>query len=294
MTSVSRDLASSAASGQVAVRSARSSRRPVDKLLVLAGVICALLMCLAVFGSLLAPYPADQTDILAASQGPSAEHLLGTDSLGRDILTRALVGARLSFAGPLLVVLGCVVLGTALALFAAWNGGWVDRALNRVLNVMFAVPGILVAVLASAVFGAGFWAPVIALALVYTPYAARVIRSAAVRERNMPYIEGLQLAGISSVSINLRHILRNIWPLILAQSTIAFGTALADFAAVSFIGLGIQPPAAEWGLMVADGRSEMLDGAFQQSLVAGLCIVLTVVSFNVLGDRLTARFGATR
>jgi peptide/nickel transport system permease protein len=159
---------------------------------------------------------------------------------------------------------------------------------------MFAVPGILVAVIASAVFGAGFWAPVVALALVYTPYAARVIRSAAVRERRMPYVEGLQLAGLSPVSINLRHILRNIWPLILAQATIAFGTALADFAAVSFIGLGVQPPAPEWGVMVADGRSEILDGAFQQSLVAGLCIVVTVVSFNLLGDRLSARFGGAR
>jgi peptide/nickel transport system permease protein len=110
----------------------------------------------------------------------------------------------------------------------------------------------------------------------------------------MPYVEGLQLAGLSPVSINLRHILRNIWPLILAQATIAFGTALADFAAVSFIGLGVQPPAPEWGVMVADGRSEILDGAFQQSLVAGLCIVVTVVSFNLLGDRLSARFGGAR
>lgn len=284
----------SAASEPIGHSSARAMRGRIDSWLVISGAMCAVLTALAAFGSVLAPYPVGQTDILAASQGPSAEHLLGTDSLGRDILSRALIGARLSFAGPLVVVFGCVVLGTALALFAAWHGGRIDRALNRFLNVMFAVPGILVAVLAAAVFGAGFWAPVTALALVYTPYAARVIRSAAVRERTMPYVEGLQLAGISSVSINLRHILRNVWPLILAQSTIAFGTALADFAAVSFIGLGVQPPAAEWGVMVADGRSEILDGAFQQSLVAGLCIVLTVVSFNVLGDRLTARFGATK
>jgi len=269
-------------------------RWPSDKLLVASACACMLLIGLAAFGPLLAPYDPDATDVLAASRGPGADHWLGTDSLGRDILSRALTGGALSFAGPLLIVLGSVVLGTAMAIFAAWHGGWVDKTANRLLNVMFAVPGILVAVIASAVFGAGFWAPVLALTLVYVPYAARIVRSAAIRERNQPYVEGLQLAGVSSLGINVKHVLRNVWPLIVAQSTIGFGTALADFAAVSFIGLGVQPPAAEWGVMVADGRAEMLDGAPQQSLVAGLCIVLTVVSFNLLGDRLTARFGEAR
>jgi peptide/nickel transport system permease protein len=149
-------------------------------------------------------------------------------------------------------------------------------------------------VLASAVFGAGFWAPVIALTIVYVPYYARVVRSAAVRECAMPYIEGLHLAGLSSWRISTRHILRNVSPMVLAQGTIAFGSALVDFAAVSFIGLGVQPPTSEWGLMVADGRAEILNGAPQQSLTAGACIVVTVVAFNVLGDRLSARTGAQR
>jgi len=269
-------------------------RRRTDTLLLVSGCCCLLLFAVALLGAWLAPYDPDTTDVLAASQGPSVDHWLGTDSLGRDILSRAMVGASLSFAGPLLIVLSSVVLGTALAILAAWYGGWIDQTLNRLLNVVFAVPGILVAVIASAVFGAGFWAPVIALTLVYVPYTARIVRSAAVKERNMPYVEGLQLAGVSPLSVNLKHVLRNVWPLIVAQATIGIGAALADFAAVSFIGLGVQPPAAEWGVMVADGRAELLDGAPQQSLVAGLCIVVTVVSFNLLGDRLTARFGAAR
>lgn len=110
----------------------------------------------------------------------------------------------------------------------------------------------------------------------------------------MPYIEGLQLAGLSSWRICTRHILRNVSPMVLAQATIAFGNALVDFAAVSFIGLGVQPPTSEWGLMVADGRAEILNGAPQQSLAAGMCIVVTVVAFNVLGDRLSARTGGQR
>jgi peptide/nickel transport system permease protein len=270
------------------------ARRPKDKLLIIFGAVCLLVALVAVLGTLLAPYPPDQTDVLNASLGPSADHWFGTDGLGRDILSRAMAGARISIAGAGFIVLGSAFFGTTLAIFAAWNGGWVDRNLNRVLNVMFAVPGILVAVLASAVFGAGFWAPVIALTIVYVPFYARVVRSAAVRECKMPYIEGLELAGVSSWRICTRHVLRNVSPIVLAQATIAFGSALVDFAAVSFLGLGVQPPKAEWGLMVADGRTEILSGAPQQSLVAGACIVVTVVAFNVLGDRLSSRIGADR
>lgn len=273
---------------------ASTERRPKDKLLIGSAVICALVALLAAFGASIAPYSPDQTDVLSASLGPSGQHWFGTDGIGRDIFSRAVHGARISFAGAGIIVLGSGLFGTALAVFSAWHGGWLDRALNRMLNVMFAVPGILVAVLASAVFGAGFWAPVIALTIVYVPFYARVVRSAAVRECAMPYIEGLQLAGLSSWRITTRHILRNVSPMVVAQATIAFGSALVDFAAVSFIGLGVQPPTSEWGLMVADGRAEILNGAPQQSLAAGLCIVVTVVAFNVLGDRLSARTGAQR
>jgi peptide/nickel transport system permease protein len=265
-----------------------------DKVLLVFGTLCGLLVLMAIFGPLLAPYPPSQTDILATSQGPSAQHVLGTDSLGRDILSRLLFGARLSFLGPGIIVVVSASCGTALAVAAAWRGGWVDNMLNRALNVMFAVPGILVAVLAAAVFGAGFWAPVLALSIVYIPYVARVVRSAAVKERHMPYIEACELAGLSAWRICTRHILRNVFPIVLAQATIGFGSALMDFGATSFLGLGVQPPNAEWGLMVSDGRSELLDGAVQQSLAAGTLIVLSVVSFNILGERLSSRIGASR
>lgn len=269
-------------------------RLPVDRLTLVVGTICSCLVALAVLGPLLAPYPPAQTDILAASQGPTAQHLLGTDALGRDILSRLLHGARLSFAGPGLIVVVSTTMGTAIAIASSWRGGLVDRMTTRVLDVMFAIPGILVAVLAAAVFGAGFWAPVVALSIVYVPYVARVVRSAAVRERRLPYVEACQLAGMSPLRICVRHILRNVAPLALAQATIAFAGALMDFAAVSFLGLGVQPPSAEWGLMVSDGRSELLDGAPQQSLAAGVMVVLTVVAFNVLGERVSRSFGGDR
>ncbi|MFD8627904.1 ABC transporter permease [Streptomyces hygroscopicus] len=269
-------------------------RRFGDPLLLVSAALVSGLVVLAVVGPWIAPYDPAATDVLAASQGPSGSHLFGTDSLGRDILSRALTGARLSFAGPAVIVLGSAGLGTLLALAAAWHGGWVDRMLNRMLTLLFAIPGVLVAVIAAAVFGAGFWAPVLALTLVYTPYVARVVRSVAVRQRQLPYVEALELAGLSTWRICGRHLLPNIAPIVLAQATIGFGSALVDFGAVSFLGLGIQPPEAEWGLMVADGRSEVLDGAVQQSMAAGLCIVISVVSFNVLGERLAQRFGGAR
>lgn len=273
---------------------ARVSRRTREIWVWVWGVLCAALVLLAAVGTWLAPYAPDETDVLAAGQGPTGAHWFGTDALGRDVLSRALVGARLSFVGPGIIVVVSSAFGTALAIVAAWNGGWIDRALNRLLNVVFAVPAVLVAVLASAVVGAGFWGPVTALALVYTPYCARVVRSAAVQQRTLPYVEGLELAGISTSRICSRHLLLNVAPIVLAQASIAFGSALIDFAAVSFIGLGVQPPTAEWGVMVADGRSELLDGAVQQSLVAGTCIVITVVAFNAFGDRLAARLGGGR
>jgi peptide/nickel transport system permease protein len=260
-----------------------------DPVLLISGAVVGIMVAIAIFGPLLAPHDPDQIDILAVGQGPSSSHWLGVDSLGRDILSRALVGARLSLLAPALIVALSAFLGCALAIFAAWHGGWVDRTTNSGLNVMFALPGILVAVLAAAIFGAGFWAPVIALAIVYTPYAARVMRSVAVTERQKEYVESLQLAGMSSLQINMRHLLPNVSPILIAQTTFAFGIALADFAAISFIGLGIQPPQAEWGVMVSDGASEILEGSVAQSLVAGTLIVVTVVAFNVLGARLAAR-----
>lgn len=273
-------------------RTLRLHRRPrhVESwAFVLASTIAGLLVLMAVIGPWVAPQDPDAVDVLAVGQGLSSAHPLGVDSLGRDILSRALVGARISFSAAALIVLISTTFGTALAIFAAWHGGWIDNTLNRGLNVLFAVPGILVAVLASAMFGAGFWAPVLALGLMYTPLVARIVRSVAVTERRRGYIEGLQLAGMRAWQINVRHVLPNVMPVLLAQATYGFGAALADFAAVSFIGLGVQVPQAEWGVMVSEGRSELLDGIIAQTVVAGTLIVVTVVVFNVLGAQLVAR-----
>lgn len=266
-------------------------RARADVIAVAAGCVCAGLVLVAIFAPLIAPYQPDSIDVTAINQGPSAVHLLGTDSLGRDVLTRVLYGARLSLLGPALVTLLSTTLGAAVAIAGTWLGGAFDRVLARLLDILFAFPALLFAVLAVVAFGAGLMAPVIALSVAYTPYIARVVRAGAVRQRQLPYIEACQLLGYSSWRSAVYHLLRNVRLLIVAQATIAFGYALLDLAAISFIGLGVQPPAAEWGLMVSEGDSALLNGYLSESLAAGAAIVVTVVAFNILGERLAARSG---
>jgi peptide/nickel transport system permease protein len=263
--------------------------RKADPVLALSAVWCALIVMVAVAAPLLAPYDPSQTDILAAAQGPSSQHWFGTDSVGRDIFSRVLYGARLSLLGPTLVVIIATTVGTALAIAAVWFGGWFDRVLTRVFDIAFAFPPLLLAVLSVVLFGPGLTAPVTALAVAYTPYTARVVRSAALRERHLPYIESCTLAGLSGPRICARHILPNVLPLVRAQAVTSLGTSLLDLGAISFVGLGIQPPSAEWGLMISGGRTALLNGSPQESLAAGFMIIITVVSFNMLGERLAER-----
>ncbi|MFC9557196.1 ABC transporter permease [Rhodococcus sp. NPDC056960] len=263
--------------------------RRFDPVTIVAGTVLVVLVTAAVIGPWVTPYDPQQVDILASNLPPSAHHLFGTDSLGRDIFSRALAGARLSLIGPVIVVLISSALGTLLALAAAWYGGRLDTALSRVVDVMLAFPSILVAVLAVGIFGVGLAAPVVALTLAYVPYFARIVRATAIREAHLPYVEACQMAGFSTWRINFRHILPAVAPTIGAQATITMGTALVELAAISFIGLGAQPPSSEWGLMVAEGSTALLSGYPYQTIAGGILIVLTVVSVNVLGERAAQR-----
>ena len=277
---------------QDALTRRRSRGRKLSQpLLIVSGCVVTLSVLLAILGPLISPYSPTEVDILAPSLPPSAQHWFGTDSLGRDIFSRVLHGAGLSYLAAASIVLIATVLGTAIALLAAWRGGWIDGLVTRGLNVLFAVPSILIAILATAVFGVGMWAPVLALSVVYIPYIARVVRSVAVKERKRPYVESLQLSGLSSLRIVIFHILPNVFPTVLAQATFGFGSAILDFASVSFLGLGVQPPAAELGIMVFQGRDEILNGAFQQTFAASAVIIITVVALNVFGDQLTTWLG---
>jgi peptide/nickel transport system permease protein len=276
----------------VVLEQARTRRRRVagnDIVFIGCAVIVGLAVFLAAFGPLLAPQDPDAANLQNAFVGPVSGHLLGFDSQGRDLFSRILTGARTSMAGPFLVVLVAMVAGSGLAIAAAWAGGWIDSVISTFLDILFAFPAILFAVLASAVFGAGLTAPTLALAVAYTPYIARVLRSAALRERAREYIAACEVQGLSAVAICVRHLVPNLLPLIVAQATLLFGYAMVDFAAISYIGLGVQPPTADWGVMVATGQAGVLQGYPTESLVAGLCIVVVVVAVNLLGERLAQK-----
>jgi peptide/nickel transport system permease protein len=269
---------------------ARSRWAKVDWIAVTCALVILIVVSVALFAPWLAPHDPDQVDILGSHQGPSATHPLGTDSLGRDLLSRLIYGARLSLMGPFLIVVIATVMGTALAIVAAWMGGWPDNVISRVLDILFAFPGLIFAILAVALFGPGLMAPVIALSIAYLPFDARVLRSVAMRERALPYIEACYIEGLPTRRITMGHLLPNILPFVLVQATLSFGYALVDLAAISYLGLGVAPPAAEWGLMVANGQASILTGHPQESIYAGVMIVITVVAFNVLGDRLATLF----
>lgn len=277
----------------MALRAARRRRAPahagVGRLGRVALGVIAVAVLLAALGSLLAPYDPNAINLDAAYVRPFDGHLLGMDGQGRDLLSRLLVGARTSLLGPLAVVVLSTVLGVVLALLLAWRGGVVDHVVSRVLDVMLAFPGLLLAILVVAVFGAGLVAPVIALAVSYTPFFVRILRGAALRERRQPYVDALVVQGFGGVAIAARHLLPNLLPLVAAQATVNFGYAMVDLAALSYLGLGVEQPTADWGSMVFTGQAGILEGYPAESLVAGTCIVVVVCAFNVLGERLADR-----
>lgn len=265
-----------------------------DPVVIVSSSFIFLLVCVAIFAPLIARQNPNTANILAGNQSPSSAHWLGTDSFGEDLFSRLVYGARLSLLGPAMIIVIATSFGTVLAIAAAWFGGVFDQVVSRVADILFAFPGLILAMLSVAMFGPGLIAPVIALSISYTPYLMRVIRAEAIRQRNLPYIAACYVEGLPARTICRRHLLPNVGPLLLVQATLSFGYALVDLAAISYLGLGVQSPTPEWGLMVSTGQSSILAGYPQESLFAGAMIVLTVVAFNLLGDRLASRRGMDR
>ncbi|MEV7285000.1 ABC transporter permease [Streptomyces sp. NPDC093252] len=251
--------------------------------------VLALFVLVAVFAPWLAPHDPDAVSLSDSLQGTTADHLLGTDQSGRDVLSRLIHGARTSLLGPLGVVTGATLLGVTIGVVAAWRGGWVDTVLSRAIELIFAFPGVLLAILLVAVLSAGLKATVLALAIAYTPYMARMTRSAALGERHRPYIRALEIQGFSAPAIIVRHLLPNIAPMVLAQASLCFGYAMIDLAGLSFLGFGVQPPQADWGAMISEGQVALLQGAPLSALAPGVLIVLAVVAFSLIGEGVADR-----
>jgi peptide/nickel transport system permease protein len=264
------------------LRRIRTVRAPLYLLcLGLVGVVVAV----AVLAPWLAPHDPNAVDLGDALAGPSAGHPLGLDSSGRDTLSRLVLGARTSLLGPLGVVLFSTVAGVAVGTAAGWRGGWLDSLLSRSTEIVFAFPGLLLALLIVSIYGEGLTAPVIALGIAYLPYVSRLTRSLVLAERERPYVAAYRVQGHSGPQICLRHVLPNIAPVVLAQSTVNFGYALIDLAGLSFLGLGVPALTPDWGQMVFDGESAIQQGYPLSAFLPCAAIVLTVVAFNVVGEQ---------
>ena len=217
-------------------------------------MVIGIAALIAVIGPWIAPHDPNATDGITLQFQSAPGHLLGYDANGRDVFSRLLAGARTSMVGPLIVVTVSILLGVTIAIAAAWRGGRFDTLVSGALDIAFAFPGILLAILAAAVFGAGLFAAICVLSFAYTPYIARVVRGSALQERSKPYIAALEVQGMSPWAICFRHLLPNLSGIVVAQATTLFGYAMVDLAAISFIGLGVQQPAADWGVMVFENR----------------------------------------
>lgn len=242
----------------------------------------------AAFGPWLVGYDPNGQDILARMQGPSAAHWLGTDNFGRDVLARTLAGYRTLFAISAVSVLGALCVGGTIGVAAAWRGGWFDDVAMRLMDVLFAFPLILLAIGIIAVLGPGALGTSIAIAVVYTPIFARILRGPTLLLRETEYVAAARSIGATDARIMRRHLLPNLAPVILVQTSLSLSTAILVEASLSFLGLGTQPPTASLGRMLAESRNFLALSPWP-AVFAGAAILFAALGFNLLGDGLQDR-----
>ena len=242
----------------------------------------------ALAASWIAPYPPDAQDILARLAAPDRAHWLGTDNFGRDVLSRALFGYRTLFTIALLSVLAALAVGGTLGVFAAWYGGWFDAVAMRLMDVLFAFPIILLAIGIIAVLGPGAASTTAAIAVVYTPIFARTLRAPTLLLKSADYVDAARSIGARDRRIVGWHLLPNLAPIILVQTSLSLSTAMLVEASLSFLGLGTQPPTASLGRMLAESRNYLVLSPWP-AVFAGVAILLAALGFNLLGDGLQDR-----
>ncbi|PXW55427.1 glutathione transport system permease protein [Grimontella sp. AG753] len=261
----------------------RFRRQP---LAMTAGLFVVMLILLAIVAPWIAPFDAENYfDYDRLNDGPSPLHWFGVDSLGRDIFSRVLLGARISLAAGVLAVLIGALIGTVLGLLAGYYEGWWDRIIMRICDVLFAFPGILLAIAVVAVMGSGMANVIIAVAVFSVPAFARLVRGNTLVLKHQTFVESARSIGASDMTILFSHILPGTVSSIVVYFTMRIGTSIISAASLSFLGLGAQPPTPEWGAMLNEARADMVI-APHVALFPSLAIFLTVLAFNLLGDGL--------
>lgn len=257
-----------------------------DPMALLGVVIVLVVIALALFPEWIAPYPEQGLGSPRPSmrgKGPGTEYLLGTDQLGRDILSRVIMGTRPALMISLFVVALAMLIGIPLGAVAGYRGGWIDQVLMRITEIFQSFPPLLLAMVTVAILGPSLFNAGLALAISWWPWYARLVRAEAQSLRDRPFVEAARATGVPTWRILTRHILRNCTTPILVQATVDIGSVVLAVGALAFIGLGAQPPEPDWGLMVAEGRGLIFD-QWWVSTFPGLAIFITVLGFNLIGD----------
>jgi ABC-type dipeptide/oligopeptide/nickel transport system permease subunit len=260
--------------------------------------LCLAILAVTVVAAVLAPWitPFDPTatNFDAIWLSPSPAHWLGTDQLGRDLLSRIVAGARPTLLGSIALLALATLLGVGVGLTAAWHRGWVDTVLARVTDVMFAFHGLLFVIMLIAVFGSGAATAVVGLGLAYSPAIAKYSRAVALEEMSRPYVDSYRLQGVGGFELCLRYVLPNMVPTLLGYLVVLFGEGLMSLATLNFLGFGSQPPSSDWGLMVQESRDGVIQGILGPAIVPGLTIAVVVVATNVVGVRLSDKLAVRR
>ena len=258
-----------------------------DRIALISLAFIVVLTLAAVLAPYLTPYAAEglgDPNLENKFLAPSLGHPFGTDSLGRDVFARILFGARTSLTFGIMVVVIAVGIGAPLGALAGYFGGWVDEVIMRVTDVFLAFPPLLLAIAIASALGPNFINAILAIALTWWPWYTRLVRAQSLSLRERAFIEAAHGIGVNDLTIIRRHILPNVLTPVLVQATLDIGTAILTAAGLSFIGLGTQPPTADWGVMINIGRLFVLGGRWWIATFSGLAIFLTALAFNLLGD----------
>lgn len=259
-----------------------------NKLAIVGAGIIVVFILMAIFAGLLAPEGVDEQKLDQPGEllkSPTGEHWLGTDEFGRDILSRVMYGARLSLWVGFSSVVGSVIAGVMLGIFAGYYGRWLDILISRIFDIMLAFPSILLAIAIVAMLGPSLQNALIAIALVNVPIFGRLVRSRVLSLKEEEYVQAARSVGMRDSRILIHHILPNSLAPIIVQGTLSIATAILDAAALGFLGLGAQPPDPEWGRMLADSKNHIQDAPWTV-IFPGIAIMLTVLGFNLMGDGL--------
>jgi peptide/nickel transport system permease protein len=266
-----------------AVSPGRRVRRRISFLQLFCLIVLGLVIVCAVLGSLVAPHDPSTQNLLLSSSKPSSQHWFGTDTLGRDIFSRVIAGARYALIGPALIACFAMLIGVVFGTLAGYYGGRVDSWAMRIVDIMWSIPGLLVAIVVVGVIGGGYWNAVTVLIVLTAPWDVRLIRGATLEQRPRPYVEAVRALGLPNRKVMFKHIFPNTLPVVVANSFLNFAHALVALAALSFLGLGTPPGTADWGRMLSENRPLLLQNPVA-AIAPGVAIVIVATIMNLLGD----------